>query len=369
MGAVRLIVVGGFLGAGKTTLLWVAAHRLLSRGIKVGLVTNDQAPDLVDTGLLVRLGLNVREVAGSCFCCDFPGLVGAAKKLRDDFEIDVLLAEPVGSCTDLSAAVFQPLKDLFQREFVVSPLSVLADPVRLRDVLTGRVDGEAMHPGAAYILRKQLEEADLVLVNKADLLDGGALSELEALVSRDYPGMPVRHISARAGDGIDAWLDTVLAADRGGLRIAAVDYDRYAEGEAALGWLNADVLLAAGEGVAPDWSSLCLFLMERLRRAFQARRAPVGHVKILLSTDSGHLAANLTRQDGPIDLRGTIAGAPPAGTLIVNARVEMAPGALERAVREALATLEGHGVTFQVRSLRTLRPARPEPTHRYGKVI
>ena len=48
----RLILVGGFLGAGKTTLLWEAAKQLSSRGLKVGLITNDQAPDLVDTSLL-----------------------------------------------------------------------------------------------------------------------------------------------------------------------------------------------------------------------------------------------------------------------------------------------------------------------------
>ena len=39
----RLILVGGFLGAGKTTLLWETAVRLMNKGLRVGLITNDQA--------------------------------------------------------------------------------------------------------------------------------------------------------------------------------------------------------------------------------------------------------------------------------------------------------------------------------------
>ena len=48
----RLILVGGFLGAGKTTLLWETAVRLMNKGLRVGLITNDQAPELVDSELL-----------------------------------------------------------------------------------------------------------------------------------------------------------------------------------------------------------------------------------------------------------------------------------------------------------------------------
>lgn len=55
----RLILVGGFLGAGKTTLLWETAVRLMNKGLRVGLITNDQAPELVDSELL-KLIINAR---------------------------------------------------------------------------------------------------------------------------------------------------------------------------------------------------------------------------------------------------------------------------------------------------------------------
>ncbi|MBM4165271.1 MAG: cobalamin synthesis protein P47K, partial [Lentisphaerae bacterium] len=126
----KLILVGGFLGSGKTTLLWEAARRLTGRGHSVGLVTNDQAPDLVDTAFLSRSGAGVQEVSGSCFCCNFGGFINAVKSLIDQ-QADIIIAEPVGSCTDLSATILQPVKD--QHPAIdLAPLTVLADPGRVR---------------------------------------------------------------------------------------------------------------------------------------------------------------------------------------------------------------------------------------------
>ena len=57
----RLILVGGFLGAGKTTLIWNVALQPMAQGKRVGLITNDQAPQLVDSRLLKSADLNVQE--------------------------------------------------------------------------------------------------------------------------------------------------------------------------------------------------------------------------------------------------------------------------------------------------------------------
>ena len=65
---VKLLFVGGFLGSGKTTGLADLAKRLLRRGMRVGIITNDQTENLVDTvivrEMLSELGVPV-ELAGS----------------------------------------------------------------------------------------------------------------------------------------------------------------------------------------------------------------------------------------------------------------------------------------------------------------
>lgn len=366
MKTVRLIFVGGFLGAGKTTLLYEAARRLTARGKRVGLITNDQAPDLVDTALLARQGLAVRELTGSCFCCNFQGLIDRADELARTIGVDVLLAEPVGSCTDLSATILQPLKDHYRDRFLLAPLSVLADPDRLREVLTGQ--GGSLHPSAAYILRKQLEEADLIVINKTDTLAAAALADLVALATQELPGVKVGTISARTGRGVDGWLTTALGRGQAGRRITDVDYDTYAEGEAVLGWLNAAVALASIDPEI-DWRRYALNLIENLRQACLSRRADVGHLKLILSTAGGAITANLTRSQAEPEVRGKIVGSPAEAQMVLNARVAMPPEDLERLARAALAAAACTGTSTTVTHLQSLRPGRPKPTHRYKTIV
>jgi Ni2+-binding GTPase involved in maturation of urease and hydrogenase len=365
MKKVQLVFVGGFLGAGKTTLLWYAAELLMKRGTRVGLITNDQAPDLVDTRWLAEKGLNVKEVAGSCFCCNFAGLIYAAEKLLAA-DAEVLIGEPVGSCTDLSATILQPLKDRFKDRFALAPLSVLADPVRLRDVLGFSED--ALHPDAAYIFRKQLEEADLLVVNKADLISSNERRQLEETLASRFPGTAVRYLSARTGEGIEPWLEEVLSGSPAGSHLVEVDYDTYAAGEALLGWLNADVGLSVIAGPV-EWGVLCSDLLARLQATFRKRDARIGHVKLLLTAGDGHYIGNVTDARTAPFLEGQIVGTPSRADLTLNARIEMAPDALERVVREVLDAVLARRVRTEVRSMRCLRPGRPQPSYRYDRVV
>src|SRR5579862_5867515 len=128
-------MIGGFLGAGKTTTMARLARHYMAQGQRVGLVTNDQAQDLVDTNSLRAQGFATEEVAGACFCCRFDDLVGKVGQLQTDERPDVILAEPVGSCTDLVATVVQPLRDLYGDRFEVAPYAVLFKPDQGRRIL------------------------------------------------------------------------------------------------------------------------------------------------------------------------------------------------------------------------------------------
>lgn len=200
----KIVLVGGFLGAGKTTLLREAARKLSQKGKRVGLITNDQASELVDTAILEQDAAAVSEVSGSCFCCNFPGFTDAIAHINEKRDIDVIIAEPVGSCTDLSATIMQPLKEKFANELSIALLSVLVDPQVLADILDGRPAG--LHPSAAYIVRKQLEEADMIVINKTDLLNPDGIANLKKRTAEEWPSATVLTISAKNGTGFDQWL-------------------------------------------------------------------------------------------------------------------------------------------------------------------
>src|SRR5215471_16388616 len=181
MKRLRFIMLGGFLGAGKTTAMARLARFYMQRGQRVGLVTNDQAQDLVDTKSLRSQGFPVQEVAGACFCCKFDDLLSQVETLATNERPDVILAEPVGSCTDLVATVVQPLKDLCGNRFEVAPYPVLFKPGHGLPILQGK-SGSGLSEKGAYIFRRQLEEADAIVLNRADELDSFDLAKLTNLV-------------------------------------------------------------------------------------------------------------------------------------------------------------------------------------------
>lgn len=363
----KIIFLGGFLGAGKTTMMCKLAELTRDRGIKAAFITNDQAPELVDTIFIKELSEAVGEISGSCFCCNFNGFTEAAKRLAEKHQPEFIFAEPVGSCTDLSATIMQPLKELYGKEMALAPLTVLCDAARMKALLENAPAG--MHPSAAYIVERQLEEADIILISKADTAEPAELEALKNGAAARWPHARIMAASATCactpyGCGVKEWFDYAASAKEAGLRIAEVDYDRYAEGEAALGWLNARVMLNGGGG----WDDFASRLMTSLAEYFGARGCAVGHIKLILKGAGGCVAANLTGKSETLSVRGE-AGSGGFAEMIFNARVETTPQKLEEAVREKLAQACGEKITAEIVELRSLQPGRPNPTHRYKEAV
>ncbi len=352
-------MIGGFLGAGKTTAILRLAQRLSSRGLRVGLITNDQSIGLVDTAVLENGEFQVEEITGGCFCCRFNSLVEAAERLSQATRPDVFIAEPVGSCTDLVAAVSFPLRKIYGEQYCVAPLSVLVDPVRAERIL-GLAEGNQFSPKVRYVYGKQLEEAEIIVINKCDLLDSERLDRLEAALRRAYPRAELYRVSARESEGLEPWMDRIVAAESLAESAPDVDYDIYAEGEALLGWLNASAhLQAAGE---VDGNQLLLDLAAAMRQILA--EVEIAHLKMTLMPDEhgGDIAVlNLVRSDGAAELSHSLRAPLSAGELILNLRAEADPELLRRSVLEALAVC---GCEAEIKHIEHFRPAKPQPTYR-----
>jgi G3E family GTPase len=357
-------MVGGFLGAGKTTTLGRLARIYMGRGQNVGIITNDQAEDLVDTQSLRSQGFPVAEVAGACFCCRFNDLLARVDDLKQAGRPDVILAEPVGSCTDLIATVVQPLKDLYGSRFSVAPYPVLFKPSHGLKILRGE-PGSGFSPKAAYIFHKQLDEADAILVNRIDELDPAAVEELAGLVQARHPGVPVLRVSAKTGQGFDAM--TALLDQEGsfGRRILDIDYDTYAEGEAELGWLNSSARLTAAQPF--DLDDLLLAALGRLQRSLREAGAEVAHLKAIGLWEGAFGVANLVSSDTRPELSLPARLRTKEAELIVNARVALDPADLERRARAAVEeAARERGARVEHVKAQSFRPGRPRPTHRYA---
>ncbi|HYV36321.1 MAG TPA: GTP-binding protein [Gemmataceae bacterium] len=367
MSSIRFIMIGGFLGAGKTTALARLGKHYISQGKKVGIITNDQAQDLVDTHFLRGQGLTVEEVAGACFCCKFNDLMDKVDLLKTAGKPDVILAEPVGSCTDLVATVVQPLKDLYGEKFSVAPYPVLFKPSHGLKILKNQTDS-GFSPKAAYIFRKQLEEADAVALNRIDELKPADVQEITDLVAKQFPGVPVLRVSAKTGQGFDALTHLLEQQGRFGGRILDIDYDTYAEGEAELGWLNSSVHVKADKPFELD--AFLLDVVKRLQQVVGSEGAEIAHLKAIGLHEGYFGVANVVSSKTQPELSLPSASHVSEADVIVNARVAIDPAVLQDHVRKVLKTAsQSRGATVEEHKTQSFRPGRPMPTHRYAAAV
>ncbi|MBO7621823.1 MAG: hypothetical protein J6T06_15030, partial [Victivallales bacterium] len=157
------------------------------------------------------------------------------------------------------------------------------------------------HPEALYIIERQMSEADRIVLNKKDLLSEKELADDLGILRKRFPNTPVTAISALNGTGVDDVLDDVLkATEKAGRRLTDVDYDRYANGEAVLGWLNSAMDL---RGKA-EWHAFAENLLNALRQAFAEKDAEIGHVKLILLEGEKSIIGNIGKLADSATCRG-----------------------------------------------------------------
>jgi hypothetical protein len=294
--------------------------------------------------------------------------VDAADRLTESNRPDVFIAEPVGSCTDLVATVTYPLRRMYGDQFRIAPLSVLLDPVRALRVF-GLQPGGSFSPKVLYIYRKQLEEADIIVISKSELLLPGQLEALQSVISREFPHAKVLAASVRTGAHLEDWFALLEAGEQVERQTMDVDYVVYAEGEALLGWLNATAALSiAGEF---DANALLQTLAAEIQQRLQTATAEIAHLKMTYSPDAGLgdiAVVNLVRNDYVPELAIRLDQPAGGGQLVINLRAEAAPEALAEALRAALpaAATSVPGLQAALEHLEFFRPGKPVPTHRIG---
>ena len=342
-----VVVVGGFLGSGKTRLILAAARVLEKRGLRCAVVLNDQGQELVDSRHAEAQGMIAGEVTGGCFCCRFSALASAIDGLQR-FSPEVIFAEPVGSCTDIAATVLRPLREDFER-FRIAPFTVLVDPARAAALLRDDADSDL-----AYLFGKQLQEADLVAVTKADLYP-------------DAPALPfvnARRLSAVTGQGVNEWLDEILFG-----RIEArsddldIDYLGYAQAEAALAWLNLSFVLQPRPAISP--AAVVGPLLDELDRALTAAGILIVHMKVFDHTEAGWLKAAQCANGEEPAVEGDLDASPASRhEVLLNLRAKGSAEDVRRLVEEQLKRIDGKKPEIR---LDCFSPAAPKPERRISK--
>ncbi|MEO1584580.1 MAG: zinc metallochaperone GTPase ZigA [Planctomycetota bacterium] len=193
-------VLSGFLGSGKTTLL---NHVLRNReGLRVAVIVNDMSEVNIDADLvkqgdasLDRVEEELVEMSNGCICCTLrDDLLKAVSRLAREGKFDYLLIESTGISEPLPVAQTFTFED--EDGNSLAKLSELDTMVTVVDAATFRTEfhthedltdramglSDEDERSIADLLTDQVEFADVILINKCDLVDEQELTRVEAMV-------------------------------------------------------------------------------------------------------------------------------------------------------------------------------------------
>ncbi len=202
-------VLSGFLGSGKTTLL---NHVLANReGLKVAVIVNDMSEINIDARLvrggdaaLSRVDERLVEFSNGCICCTLrEDLLIEVAKLARDGRFDYLLIESTGISEPMPVAETFTFEDESGRALdTVARLDTMVTVVDaftfLNDVAEGetlaarrQALSEADERTVSDLLIDQVEFADVIILNKADLVGDNHLDRIESLIRTLNPAAEV----------------------------------------------------------------------------------------------------------------------------------------------------------------------------------
>jgi G3E family GTPase len=355
----RFAIIGGYLGAGKTTLATAIAKELrLRHGKSTAIVTNDQGNVLVDTQYVKDAGFDVAEVLGGCFCSKFPEFVKNARTLVAMGRPDVILAEPIGTSTNVLSSVVAPLRNLYPEEFEVAPLLVVFDGTRANEMLE-RPTGFGLGSQSRIIPLNQVHDAEVILISKCDLMSQRQIEDVIERIGVEAPGTEVIPYSAHNSMNLDKIVDLLVSSRTSQKLPRPDDPSIFATEKASMGWYN---LSGRIQATRLDLSAFTTTLLRQVAEAFPGRMT--GHVKVVVS--SPRVAVKIGLVEGQVQVEGLkgsrfLEG---EGRLVINARVTTSPEEMkcvfERAVESTCARFE---VELTEKSISCFAPRPEKPDH------
>lgn len=177
---VPALIVSGYLGSGKTTLVGHLLAQAQAEGVRLAIVSNEFGDTGIDRALLDAGQDGFVELDGGCVCCRLSDVLSETlETILTQVRPDRLVLETSGVALPGEVVVQfwrEPLRSLVSDEVVV----VVVDAAHLRET-------DALEE----TFLEQIEAADLLLLNKCDLVDEAALPRLEARLAELSSGQPV----------------------------------------------------------------------------------------------------------------------------------------------------------------------------------
>ena len=215
----KFAVFSGFLGSGKTTAMIALTRYYTAHYGKAAMISNDlgEGVTLADHRFALLSGVNASEITDECICFCHDVLTERLNSCYDD-GCELVVSDIPGFGVGALEHVYHGLTRDYAGQYDLAPFTVLIEPRNVKLLREGK--GGDM----AHILRAQLTEADLIVLNKCDLLEDAEAEAQKAWLAENWPQAEVLSISAARGDGLDLF-SLALKNGTSHMRHPDINYD------------------------------------------------------------------------------------------------------------------------------------------------
>jgi G3E family GTPase len=184
----KCIIIGGFLGSGKTTLIQKLVEHSGKQGQKTAVIVNEIGEIGIDGDTISEGKTEIREITSGCVCCTLRvSMEYTLRNLMASYNPDTVIIEPTGIA--FPGQIKRNIESMEIPGVTFAPIMNLVDAGCL-----SQETGELQN-----FMKNQIEEAELLGINKVELINCEKLLEICLLLRKLNPRARMLHFSARQG--------------------------------------------------------------------------------------------------------------------------------------------------------------------------
>jgi|LSQX01.3.fsa_nt_gb G3E family GTPase len=336
----KYMVTSGFLGAGKTTSMIAFAHVIDKRYGKAAILVNDLGADnIVDASFTATTDILTMQIAGDCICYQHENLVDKLNQLVDQ-GATVIMSDIPGCGIGALEHVYLQLAERRPGEFDLMPFTCIVDPERLR-LLMPEAEQINLPAEMRFLLEAQMAEADIIVLNKVDLISVEEQEKRVEFIKASFPDTPVFSMSALTGEGVEEVVDYLMTHKAAAVhREIGYGSEAFIAAENLLSWYNRRVFFEERDDKNIDFNKVVEDIFNHVREGLKANDSNVPHLKAFAAGEGDDFVkASLIGIDYDVEYDRKLTQPYSAISLVINARAVADSHVMADIVEDALVAI------------------------------
>lgn len=336
----KYMVTSGFLGAGKTTSMIAFGEVIDKHYGKAAILVNDLGADnIVDASFTATTDILTTQIAGDCICYQHENLVDKLNQLVAQ-GATVIMSDIPGCGIGALEHVYVQLEERRPGEFDLMPFTCIVDPERLRMLMPE--DEQINLPAEMrFLLEAQMAEADIIVLNKIDLISAEEKEKRIEFIKSSFPDTPVFAMSARTGEGVEEVVEYLLTHKAAAVhRDIGYGSEAFIAAENLLSWYNRRVFFEEKNDKNIDFNGVVEEMFNYIREGLKACDGNVPHLKAFAAGEGDDFVkASLIGVDYDVAYDRKLTRPYSAVSIVINARAVADSHVMADIVEDALSAI------------------------------